>query len=136
MDRILASPRRQADAEAMLDRDQFPFSRLNRFDFDRTPSLCQKARASLIRVAARVAATPAAGGSDRAALDEAEEARQGMEWLVGMDCSCDEPAKTFEDIARAHGADSFTLGEFAELSDPAKLGLRRHKDPGIRTTAP
>jgi hypothetical protein len=42
-------PSRQADAEAMLQHDEFPFGELGAFDLDPTPSLCDKARASLTR---------------------------------------------------------------------------------------
>jgi hypothetical protein len=39
---ILALPRRQSDAEAMLDRDEFDFDKLDRFDLDPTPAFCDK----------------------------------------------------------------------------------------------
>ncbi len=54
-------PSRQADAEAMLQRDEFPFGELAAFDLDPTPSLCDKARASLDRRAAKPSAVAGAG---------------------------------------------------------------------------
>jgi hypothetical protein len=49
LDRILHLDRRQADAEAMLDRGDFPLGYLRAFDLDPTPALCDKGRDMLRR---------------------------------------------------------------------------------------
>ncbi len=77
-------PSRQADAEAMLERDEFPFGELGALDLDPTPSLCDKARASLIRRADRLAPSPGRTHAYSEIANEAGSASEGMKWLVGL----------------------------------------------------
>jgi len=49
LDSIRSIDQRQAQAEAMLDRGDFPIGHLGSFDLDPTPALCEKARSLLRR---------------------------------------------------------------------------------------
>ena len=127
--RIRELPRRQRDAEDMLDRDQLSFSLLSAYDFDPTPSLCEKARGSLARRAAALAARQSSGASAETIGSEVQRATEGMRWLVGLDCSCDAESKAWEDLARASGVSEYSLKTLADLRDPRELGERLLNDP-------
>lgn len=120
--KILQLPRRQGDAEAMLDRDELPFSLLNQYDFDPTQSLCEKARASLTRRAAALSIRPKTPNTDAAIEAEVESALDGMRWLVGLNCSCDAETKAWEELVRARGVSEYRLKNLADLRDPRELG--------------
>ena len=94
-------PSRQADAEAMLQRDEFPFGELGAFDLDPTPSLCDKARASLTRRAARLAPSPGRTHTYSEIANAAGSASEGMKWLVGLGCATDAKSRAWEALARA-----------------------------------
>jgi hypothetical protein len=127
--RIVNLPSRQSDAEAMFDRDEFPFRELGAFDLDPTPALCDKARASLTRRATTL--TPQAGApqprSDVA--DDVSAAEIAMNWLVGMACPCEDQSRAWETLARAYGASDYEVEELQKLRDPKELGRVLDEDP-------
>jgi hypothetical protein len=122
-------PSRQADAEVMLQRDEFPFGELVAFDLDPTPSLCDKARASLTRRAAKL--TPSSGRTHAYSeiADEAGSASEGMKWLVGLGCATDAESRAWEALVRAYSGEDFVAADFAKLRDPAELGSVLNNDP-------
>ena len=122
-------PSRQADAEAMLQRDEFPFGELGAFDLDPTPSLCDKARASLARPAAGLAPSPGPTHTYSEIANEAESASEGMKWLVGLGCAADAESRAWEALVRAYGGEDFVAPDFAKLRDPAELGRVLNNDP-------
>jgi hypothetical protein len=115
-------PRRQADAETMLDRDEFPLGQLSQFDLDPTPALCEKARASLTRRAATL--KPAQGQTLNYSqiANEVGAAHEAMNWLVGFACPCDQEALAWEALARAYGAEDYQIADLAKLRDPKEFG--------------
>jgi hypothetical protein len=129
LDRIRHLDRRQADAEAMLDRGDFPLVHLRAFDLDPTPTLCDKARAMLRRRAQLlVPQTPNSRPYADIAL-EVEGAASAMEWLVGYGCDCDAEALAWENMANAYRGSNFDVVRLREVRDPAALGKTLRDDP-------
>lgn len=92
--------RRQTDAEAMLDRDRFPIRDLWRYDLQVTPVFCEKARASLRRMAATVPETGPGGVSYDDISGRVDAAASAIEWLARHDCDASDAARAW---ARAMG---------------------------------
>jgi hypothetical protein len=128
-ERIRALPRRQADAEAMLVRGDFPLGYLGSFALDLTPSLCEKARALLRRrVEPLVPATP--GAKPYSAVEpEVRAAWSAMYWLVGYGCAVDAESLAWENMAKAHRDTNYDVTMLAGLRDPARLGKTLREDP-------
>jgi hypothetical protein len=122
-------PSRQVDAEAMLQRDEFPFGELGAFDLDPTPSLCSKARASLTRCAAKLRPSPDRAHTYSEIANEAGSAREGMKWLAGLGCAADAESRAWEELVRAYGGEEFVVADFAKLRDPAELGSVLDNNP-------
>lgn len=122
LQRISKLPRRQSDAELMLDRGDFPLGFLSRLDLTPTPAICDKARALLRRqVEPLVLKTP---NSKRYAkiVWPVSNALSAMKWLVGHDCSCDAESMAWETMAKSYSNTNYDLYELAELRDPKNLG--------------
>jgi hypothetical protein len=121
--------RRQAEAEIMLERGDFPFGYLGRFDLDPTPAICEKARALLRRrVEPLIAKTP----NSRPYADVAYQvagALYAMQWLVGYDCPCNEESLAWESMANGYRDPNFDVVELARLRDPKKLGRTLREYP-------
>jgi hypothetical protein len=120
--RIRKLARRQADAEAMLDRGDFPLGFLADFDLKPTPAICDKARALLMRrveplVLAKPRSKPYADIAQQVA-----DAVSAMDWLVGMGCSCNKESFAWETMAKAYRDPNFDVYHLAELRDPKELG--------------
>jgi hypothetical protein len=115
-------PRRQSEAEIMLDRGDFPLLYLGRFDLDPTPSLCETARRMLARrVQPLIPKTPNSRPHAQVAREVAGAAT-AMEWLVGYGCSCDAESNAWEAMANAYRDPNFDVVRLAELRDPKNLG--------------
>jgi hypothetical protein len=121
--------RRQAEAEIMLERGDFPLFYLGRFDLDPTPAICEKARAMLAkRVAPLLAETP----NSRPYADVRDEvsgALAAMQWLVGYDCPCNEESLAWESMAKGYRDPGFDAVELARLRDPKELGRNLREYP-------
>jgi hypothetical protein len=127
--KILALPSRQSDAEAMLERDQFPFNELRRFDLDPTPALCEKAKASLSRRAAALAPAPGAKPDFDKIARDVDAAAGAILWLVGFDCASDAEARAWEALGRSYGASDIALSDLIDARDPKRLGLELRNAP-------
>ena len=122
MARIRHLDRRQADAETMLDRGDFPLGQLGFFDLDPTPTLCDKARGLLRRRAAQIAAGTVGSGPLPDFGRQLDDAVSAMQWLVGYDCGCDGESLAWEAVAKTNLGGALNLAYLAELRDPANLG--------------
>jgi hypothetical protein len=128
LDRIRHLDRRQADAEAMLDRGDFPMAYLAAFDLDPTPALCGKARGLLRRRAQSL--VPKTPGRPYAGIaGEVAGAVSAMEWLAGYGCSCDDEALAWEAMASEYRGSNFDVVRLHAVRDPAELGRRLREDP-------
>jgi len=129
LDSIRSIDQRQAQAEAMLDRGDFPIGYLGFFDLDPTPSLCEKARSLLRRrVESLVLKTPNSKPySDIAS--QVSDAVAGMSWLVGHDCSCDAESTAWETMAKGYSNTNFDVYRLAGLRDPKQLGRTLRERP-------
>jgi hypothetical protein len=128
LDRIRHLDRRQADAENMLDRGDFPLTWLGAFDLEPTPSICAKARSLLLRrVQPLIPRKPDAAPYLVVANDVAG-AVAAMAWLVGYGCSSDAESEAWEAMANAYRNPNFDVVRLRELRDPRELGrtLREH----------
>jgi hypothetical protein len=129
IERIQHLERKQADAETMLARGDFPLLFLGRFDLDPTPSLCDTARAELRRqVAPLVLKTPQSRPyADIAA--KADAAAAAMEWLVGYDCASNEEALAWETMASGYRDTNYDIVRFRQLREPERLGRTLREYP-------
>jgi len=121
--------RRQSDAETMLERGDFPSGFLGRMDLTPTPTLCERARASLRkRAEALVLKTP----NSKSYVDVSwpvNMALADMRWLVGHDCNCDAEAQAWQEMAEAYRDPGYDLVELRQLRDPQQLGRQQREDP-------
>jgi hypothetical protein len=129
LDSIRSIGQRQAQAETMLDRGDFPIGYLGSFDLDPTPALCAKARSLLRRlVEPLVLNTPNPKPYSDIALPLAD-AIAGMNWLVGYDCACDAELVGWEAMAKGYSNTSLDVYHLAELRDPKELGRTLRERP-------
>ena len=129
LDSIRSLDQRQAQAEAMLDRGDFPIGYLGFFDLDPTPALCDKARGLLRRqVAPLVLTAPNSKPYSEVAM-QVSDAVAGMNWLVGYDCSCDAESTAWESMATGYRDTNFDVHRLAELRDPKELGRTLRERP-------
>jgi len=115
-------PRRQAEAELMLERGDFPLGALGALDLDPTPSLCDKARALLRKRAAALMLQQPQSKPFNVIGREVDDAVSAMTWLVGYECSCDEESRAWEATANSYKDPGFDLVRLRELRDPKNLG--------------
>ena len=129
LDSIRSIDQRQAQAETMLDRGDFPIGYLGSFDLDPTPALCEKARSQLRRrVEPLVLKTADPKPYSDIALPLAD-AISGMNWLVGYGCACDAEAAAWEAMAKGYSNTSLDVYHLAELRDPRELGRTLRERP-------
>lgn len=127
--RIRARPNRQAEAETMLARGDFPLLYLGRFDLDPTPSLCEKARRQLRqRAAALTLATPQSTPFSDIAAD-VDGAVAALRWLIDHDCAAMPEAAAWEAMAKAYRDPRFGLYELRDLKDTTRLGRALYENP-------
>ncbi len=109
--------RRQADAEIMLARGDFPPRYLGFMELQPTAAICDKARAALRRRATPlILATP----QSRPYLDiwlDVDAAASAMEWLAKNHCAIAEEARAWETMASAYRDPNFDVVRLKELSD-------------------
>ena len=113
---------RQAQAETMLDRGDFPVRFLGAFDLDPTPTLCEKARGLLGRRVEPLVLSDAKPQPYRKIDDQVSGALAAMSWLVGYGCACDAESRAWETMAKAYADPSYDVHHLAELRDPKQLG--------------
>jgi hypothetical protein len=127
--RIRSIDQRQSQAEAMLDRGDFPIGELGSFDLDPTRALCEKARSLLRR---RLEPLVLKAHDTRPYSDIASQvadAVAGMDWLVGYDCSCDAESTAWESMAKGYIGTDFDIYRLADLRDPKALGRTLRERP-------
>ena len=127
--KILALPSRQGDAEAMLERDQFPLRELSQFDLDPTPRLCEKAHGALARRAAALALAPGERPDPAKIARDLDVAAGAIQWLVGFGCASDSEARAWEALGRSYGASDFAVSDFVDARDPKRLGAALRDAP-------
>lgn len=119
---IATLDRRQADAELMLERGDFPLRFIGRLDLTPTPALCDSARALLrSKVAPLVLAVPESKPF-RAIAGDVYDALTALKWLIGYDCDAAAEAKAWETMANGYKDTNFDVFELRELQDPKEMG--------------
>jgi hypothetical protein len=122
LDRMRKLPRRQSEAELMLERGDFPLQFLGSIDLTPTPALCGKTRALLRRqVEPLVLTSPNSKPFKDVAL-QVSAALSAMKWLGGYDCNIDAESQAWETMAKAYRDTNFDVYELAELRDPKNHG--------------
>jgi hypothetical protein len=122
LDSIRGLDQRQAQAETMLDRGDFPIQYLGFFDLDPTPALCDKARSLLRKRVAPLLLDAPNSKPYRDIAVQVSDAVAGMSWLVGYDCACDAELMAWETMAKGYSDFNFDVYRLAELRDPKELG--------------
>jgi len=129
LDRMRKLPRRQSEAELMIDRGDFPLQFLGSLDLTPTPALCDKTGALLRRqVAPLVLTSPNSKPYKDVAL-QVSGALAAMKWLVGHDCSCDAESLAWETMAKTYRDTNFDVVELRELRDQKNLGRQVREYP-------
>lgn len=109
--------RRQADAEVMLDRGDFPLLYLASMQLDPTMSVCDKARVLLRRqVAPLVLKTTGAKPYAEIAV-QVEAALAALRWLSSHGCPCGVEAREWEEMAKAYRDPNYDVVELRELGE-------------------
>lgn len=127
--RIRKLDRRQADAEAMLARGDFPLRFIGELDLTPTPALCDGARALLRkRVAPLVPATPDSKPY-RDVAGEVSDALPALKWLIGYDCDATAEVAAWETMAKAYKDPNYDVYELRDLRDPKNLGSIVRNNP-------
>jgi hypothetical protein len=122
LDSIRSLDQRQAQAETMLDRGDFPIGELGAFDLDPTPELCSKARSLLRKQVAPLVLNAPNSRPYRDIAAQVADAVAGMDWLVGYGCSCDAESIAWEAMANAYTDTNYDIYRLAQLRDPRGLG--------------
>lgn len=122
LERIRHLDRRQSDAEAMLERGDFPLGYLSRIDLDPTPSICEKARAQLRRDVGLLVLAKSKSKPYVEIAQPVADAVTAMRWLVGYGCSCDAESEAWQSMAEAYRDPRYDVVELRELRDPKALG--------------
>jgi hypothetical protein len=129
LDSIRSLDQRQAQAETMLDRGDFPIGELGAFDLDPTPVLCDKARSLLRRQVAPLVLNAPNSRPYRDVAGQVADAVAGMDWLVGYDCTCDPESVAWETMANAYTDTNYDIYRLAQLRDPKELGRTLRERP-------
>jgi hypothetical protein len=129
LDSIRSLDQRQAQAETMLDRGDFPIAELGSFDLDPTPVLCNKARSLLRRQVAPLVLNAPNSRPYRDVARQVADAVAGMTWLVGYDCTCDAESIAWETMANANTDTNYDIYRLAQLRDPKELGRTLRERP-------
>jgi hypothetical protein len=129
LDGIRSLDQRQAQAETMLDRGDFPIGELGAFDLDPTPELCSKARNLLRKQVAPLVLNEPNSRPYRDVAVQVSDAVAGMNWLVGYDCSCDAESMAWESMAKGYSNTNFDVYRLVELRDPKELGRTLRERP-------
>jgi hypothetical protein len=129
LDSIRGLEQRQAQAETMLDRGDFPIGYLGFFDLDPTPALCDKARNLLRKQVAPLVPKTANSKPYSDVAVQVSDAVAGMDWLVGYDCSCDAESAAWQSMAEGYRDTNFDVHRLAELRDPKELGRTLRERP-------
>ncbi len=127
--RIRGLERRQADAELMLDRGDFPLGQMSGFDLTPTQTICDKTRALLRKqVAALIPQIPNSKPFGEVRM-QTRNAVSAMTWLVGYECSCDAESQAWQAMADAYRDPGFETVELTRLRDPKELGRTLREYP-------
>lgn len=127
--RIRKLARRQAEAETMLARDDFPLAYLSQLDLTPTSSLCETSRGLLQKRAAALTLTGGQSKPFSAIAQEAQDAVAALRWLIDYDCPAMPEAEAWETMAKAYSDPSYTIYELRDLKDPKRLGRALYEDP-------
>jgi hypothetical protein len=127
--RMRKLPRRQSEAELMLERGDFPLQYLGSLDLTPTPAVCDRARALLARqVEPLVLKSPNSKPYADIAI-QVSGALSAMRWLVGYGCDIDAQSLAWETMAKAYRDTNLDVYELAELRDPKNHGLILRQAP-------
>ena len=129
LERIRKLDRRQADAETMLDRGDFPLRYLGQFELTPTPAICEKVRALLRNRVERLVLKNGETRPYAAIREPVADAVAAMKWLVGYDCSCDAESLAWETVANTYRDPEWEVYELHDLRDPGQLGRTLREAP-------
>jgi hypothetical protein len=126
---IRALARRQSDAEAMLDRDELPLDDLQQFALEATPTLCDKARASLRRQAAAIPQIAPNARPYSEIADKVSAAASALDWLAHNGCVDDPEARAWAAATERWSDPSWDLERIKSLGDAREIQRIIDNDP-------
>ena len=122
LDRIKKLDRRQADAELMLDRGDFPLGYIGRLDLTPSAALCDKARALLRKRVEPLVLKAGETKPYKVIAGPVQEAADAMQWLAGYDCAVDAESIAWENMTKAYEGSNWDVHRIVEARDPKELG--------------
>jgi hypothetical protein len=128
LEKIRRLGRRQADAEQMLARGDFPLRELGSFDLEPTAPLCERARALLLARVRPLVLTAPRSKPYAAIAGQVEDALSAMTWLVDDNCACDAESRAWEAMVSGY-VGALHVRDLMELRDPKRLGRALREDP-------
>jgi hypothetical protein len=129
LDRIRRLASRQSDAEAMLDRGDFPLGHLGSMDLEPTPVICDKARNLLRQRAAKLVLAKPGAKLYATIAGEVADAVSAMGWLVGYECSCDAESRAWEAMTKAYSNPNYDVYRLVYIRDPKHFGRTLRERP-------
>jgi hypothetical protein len=130
LERIRHSPRRQAEAETMLARGDFPLGYLGRFDLNARPAVCDNARGQLLRRAEALTVKPGESKPYDLIAKDVSDAVAAISWLIDYDCPSTAEAGAWEAMTKGYNGSNHDIYRLAELRDSKQLGRALREDPG------
>lgn len=121
-DRVRKLDRRQADAELMLERGDFPLRYIGELDLTPTPALCDRARALLRNRVAPLVLTAPQSKPFRAIAGDVSDALAALRWLIGYDCDATAEVAAWEAMVKGYKDPAYDVYELRDLRDPKNLG--------------
>ncbi|MDI1346386.1 MAG: hypothetical protein PSV22_20140 [Pseudolabrys sp.] len=122
LERVKKLDRRQADAELMLERGDFPLRYIGALDLTPTPALCDRARALLRKRVAPLVLTEPESKPFRAIAEDVSDALAAMRWLIGYDCDATAEVAAWETMVKGYKDPAYDVYELRDLRDPKNLG--------------
>jgi hypothetical protein len=140
LDRIRDLPRRQTEAEAMLDEGTIAWDVLPQINVEVTPRFCEKTRGALARKAEAMARVEPASRPYENIARTIASAGGTIHWLATWSCAADVEARAFASAAKLYRpdpperADSWTERErrqIEQLGDPDEIRRILHNEPAV-----
>ncbi len=115
LDAIKALPNRQAEAEIMLERGDFPLNYLGRMDLTVTPVVCEKSRVLLRKQVEPLVLKNGEKKAYRVIFLDVSSSLAAMHWLDRNNCDIAAEARAWEAMANAYTDTNYDVYELRDL---------------------
>ena len=116
LDAIKARPSRQAEAELMMERGDFPLAFLGRMNLTPTPALCEKSRVLLRKQVEPLVLKPGMAKPFSDIFWSVSNAVDGMTWLAQNGCDISTEAASWQAMAEAYTDFNYDVYRLRDLA--------------------